>query len=210
MRRAGGLVMIAFGVAQLALIIALIQPVDWGWQVLGVLGTVYGLGLFAAILVVIAPADVQRKGLIRIATLIAAAAVLAAAASWASLAGGPLLFEADEAPRILIIIAADACLLAWAALLSFDPRPPNAPAIGVIAAFLILRTVVEWFYFLPILVPTGPTVEQPAGSSSGGTVLLFGAVVLGGYIVIAVWDLVLGVWLIKARLARAEGAPAPP
>jgi hypothetical protein len=206
--RVVGLLLIVLGVAQLALIVALVQPIDWGWQVLGILGTTFGLGLFAAIAVVFATCHVQRTGLIGLVTFIAALAVLAAAASWASLFGGPLLFDADQAPRIWTIIVADGCFTVWAIVLAFDPAPPNAPGIPVLAGLLAIRTVVEWFFFLPILLPTSPPVEQPAGNSAGGTILLFAAVMLGGYVWIGLWDLALGRWLISGGLGRPV-TPSP-
>jgi hypothetical protein len=203
-----GVLLLALGVAQLALVVALVQPIDWGWQILGILGTTFGLGQFLALAIVFATCDARRKLLVEVVTLIAAMAVLAAAASWASLYGGALLFEADQAPRIWTIILADGGFAVWAIVLALDPSPPNAPGIPALAGLLAIRTVVEWFYFLPILLPTSPPVDQPAGNSGGGTILLFGAVMLGGYVVIGLWDLALGRWLISGDFGRPV-TPSP-
>jgi len=203
---AAGLVMVAFGVAQLALLVALVQPIDWGWQVVGALGTVYSLGLFAAILVVVAVSEVRRTMLIGIVTLVAAVATLAASVAWASLEGGAFVLGAEEAARIWAIIAADSCFAVWAVTISVGPRPPRTPALPIVGVLIGIRAVLAGLYFVPILMPAS-AADQPSGSTSGAAVLLLAVAVLGGYILVGVWDLVLGGWLIKAG-RQPEGVSA--
>jgi hypothetical protein len=203
---AAGLVMVALGVAQLALLVALVQPIDWGWQVVGALGTVYSLGLFAAVLVGVATSDVRPKMLIGVVTLVAAVAILAAAGAWASLEGRPFLLEAGEAGRIWTIIAADACFAVFAIGVSVGPRPPRVPALPIVGVLIGLRAFAAGLYFLPLLQPA-VAADQPSGDTSGAAVLLLAVAVLGGYILIGVWDLVLGGWLIRAG-RQPEGVSA--
>ena len=198
MKRLPGIVLIVLGAAQLFLLVAVVQPIDWGWQIVGILGTTYWIGLFVAVGVVVATIAIKHEALLGIATLIAALAALAGAASWASLGGGPLLLGPSEALRIWTILVADGCLAAWAILVALDGGARSASGIALIAGLLAVRTVLEWLYFVPILVPANPPVEQLTGDTSGAGVLLFGAVFLGGYILVAVWELVLGRSVLRA------------
>ena len=196
------------GLAQFVLILAMLQPVDWGWQVLGILGTTSGTALFISVCAVSAMSKVRRTRLVNVVSLIAAVTVLGSAIGWASLGGGPLLFDGAHAPWIWVIIVGDAWFTGWALVLAFDGQPVRAPGIGVLAAFLTLRTAVEWFFFLPILMPTTVPAEPTGPDSTGGTVLLFAAVMLGGYILIAGWTLALGRQLVARSPRQSEAPPS--
>ena len=191
----GGLLVI-LALVQLGLLVALTRPIDWGWQVLGALGTVYGLAQVVAIGAVIAVVPVRHEGRVGVATFVAVSAALVGAFCWASLQGGPLLLEQDEVPRILLLIAADGFFAIWLIVLARDSGRCVAPRIDVLAALVGCRVLLELTGLCLWLFPSDSS-PRPSGSSSGAAFLLPGLLVLSAYLLMPCWEIAVARWLVR-------------
>lgn len=188
-----GALLIVLGAVQLALVGAIFLPVDWGWPILGALGVVYGVALFVVIGAIVAVGNVKHARWMGIATLIAALATLVGALAWGSLFGGALLIDSSEAPRIWTLVVTDAVFAAWLILMALDSAAPKAPGLALLALLLAFRAALEVVFFLPLLGPNATSpLDQQAGDNSGAAALILGVIVLGGTLVVAAWEIVLG------------------
>jgi hypothetical protein len=111
---------------------------------------------------------------------------------WASLLGGT--FYTTDLARILIVIAGD-CLFAVAVAASARLAAAKValPALTFVATFMSVRAIVE-------VVAVGLVLAQ-SSDGPGQNVLVLGVAVsvLIGWLVLAVWEVVVGAWLIGNR-----------
>ena len=86
--------------------------------------------------------------------------------------------------------------------MAIDGAAPKAPGLALLAVLLALRAALEVVFFLPLLGPNATSpLDQEAGTSSGALALFLGLMVLGGTVVVAAWEIVLG-----SRLRRPGAA----
>ncbi len=194
MRRPGtaAFLLAAIGAAQLALLmLALVRVLDPGWPVFDTIGTVSGLGM-AGIAGSVSARQTGSHPATDALTRLAAGAGLVSAGVWSSLLGGG--FFTNDYLRILLLAGADVLFALWtvvAAIAFRDARIPGLPAAAALLVIWVALQVVS----LPLLF------TPVAGAGTVGLTAAFTAAlaVCFGWVVLAVWEIWLGVRLRAAR-----------
>jgi hypothetical protein len=184
-RRFGRLALLGIGGAQLGLIgLALGRLLDPGPMTFDVVGILSGLGV-VAVAVSIARAS---HGQLRRAELTAGiAAGLVCAGVWLSL-GGATLYT-NDAVRGVLLVCADIVFAGALVARTLIQRPSDVLGLGVLACVLVLRALAETL-LLPGLV--APPTATPGGHSSGIEGIVIAGLVVGGWLLLAAWEVALG------------------
>ena len=187
--------MATVGVGQLALVVAAFSRViDPGWPAFGSMGSLAGAGMAVVGLVHLRFHQAAGKPWVRVLGLMAVLAGLGYTAAWLTLDGG--VFRTNDAPRVVALTTADlafaaSCLLAAAATW-------RSRMVGLVGAPIILaiRGAIELRYLAGVLDPPPP--NNP-GTSSGLEGIFIGVLVVGGWVILALWQLAIAGWLLRLR-----------
>jgi hypothetical protein len=110
---------------------------------------------------------------------------------WLSLFGGT--FYTDDVFRVGLAVACDVLFAIW--LIAAARRAGSAtPLAGIywVAMLLSVRAIGELLLFVPLLMPSS------GGLGPNVAVIVVAGLVLVGWIVLAVWEIGLGIWLTRA------------
>ncbi|MGH2467522.1 MAG: hypothetical protein ACRDGL_07320 [Candidatus Limnocylindrales bacterium] len=150
----------------------------------------------------------------RSAAFIVVAAVLALATiAWLSWLGQPLIVDSDQGLRLLAIVAGDLAFGVWLIVGRLLPRGPRPPAMAAMAVALTILAALEALSLLPSLPVSPPPGAGAEPGSLGGPIVLAGVALLG-FILLAVWQVVISRWLatLAASPVSSPGlldSPAP-
>jgi hypothetical protein len=189
-RRVDGaaLLLAAIGGTQLALLIlALARVLDPGWLVFDTIGTLSGLGM-AGIAGLVRARQTGAHPATGALSLLAAVAGLVSAGVWASLLGGG--FYTDDHLRILLHAGADVLFALWTVVAAIALRSSRIPGLRAATALLVIWAAAE-VRSLPLFF----TPAAGAGAVGMTAALLAALAVCFGWIVLAIWEIWLGVRL---------------
>ena len=186
---------LVIGVAQAILVaLALSRILDPGWTTFGPVGVLAGLGMAALALVALLDLRWRSHGHRRVAWL-GVVAGLSIGATWASLLGGT--FYTNDLVRIAIVVASDcAFAIALVGATRWTDERTALPGIGIVATFMSARAVIEILLICLVLTQEG------RGSGPNIPVVALAISVLVGWVVLAVWEVVVGAQLLRARSRR--------
>ncbi len=183
---------------------ALARLIDTAWGTTGILGTLYGIGIGAAVALVFLTLPARHRLLFAIASLITVGTALGGALDWASLGGQGMLFDQDHAGRIWLLIVGDLMFAGWLLIARRETREAHVGWFGSMFVFIGARAALEAVYFVPLLLPP-PVINGPqvGGFSSGGVMsaVAIGFLVVAGYLGVPLWEFALG-----RRLRRPDAS----
>lgn len=193
---------LALGVAQAVLIaLTVVRILDPGWVTVDALGSIVGLGMASAALAwtMCVPSRDGRTG-----TSLGVLGILAGLiyfGVWLSLFGGT--FYTDDALRSGLAVGCDVLFAIWL-IAAVRMTGADAPRAGVyeVMTLLSLRAVGELLLYLLLLAPSS------GGLGPNLLVILVAGLVLVGWIVLAAWEISLGVQLIRAGRGARGGVQA--
>lgn len=208
--RGAALVVVALGLAELAIIVAGLAGLPVSDTLGEALGTVHALGGLVVVLVLMklaAPAAGRSYAAI---SVVAAAVLIIATLAWLTWLGQPLIVDSDQGLRLLAIVAGDLAFGVWlivGRLLPRGPRPPAMATMGVVLTFVAVLEALS----LPPLVPVSPPPGGAEPGSLGGPIVM-ALLGLVGFILLAVWQLVVARWLatLTAAPVSSPGLPVSP
>lgn len=148
--------------------------------------------------------DSGGKPWLRALGLIAVLAGLAYAAAWLTLLGG--VFRTNDAPRIAAIAVADLTFALWCLVLASAMRRHRMVGIASVGIVLAVRGAIELRYLAGVLDPPPP---RNPGTNSGLEGIFLGALVIGGWVILAFWEIVIARWLIRLREQSSGRGHAP-
>lgn len=174
------------------------RVLDPGWPAFGAGGTVNGLAMAGIAAVSLRGFRVGRGSRVLSGTAAAAvAAGLASAGVWLTLGGGT--FRLDDAARGALLVVADAVFVAWCVARAMAGVAATRASAATPVLVLGLRLAAELALLRGIAFPGPPA---PPGTTSGLYGIALGAVVIGGWIAIALWA--VGEGLRSVRLSSGE------
>ncbi len=162
-----------------------------------VMGAVSAIGALAVLLVVGRWDGVPGPPALRAASGIVALVLLGAVVTWLTWLGqpawdSPVGVNPDQS-RLIAVVVADLCFAGWlvvARLASPAPRPP----VMALAAIVLLAVAVGQVGSVNAWMNPAP-MAGPAGGASGPLLALDGLLLLG-FLLLALWQVVLAVWLL--------------
>lgn len=169
--------------------------IDPGPLTFSIVGVLVGLGMAIASAAYSRFAVPTQRSRVRIFGIVGVVAGWMYAATWASL-GGRTFFLAD-APRIAALVVADIAFVVWILVTATAVGRKRPAALLSAGLLLALRAGLELQYLGSVLYPPPPTPPQRF------TGLLVGLLVLAGWVVLALWEIGLGRWLLR-RVAPAS------
>jgi len=193
---------LVIGLAQGVLVaLAFLRILDPGWTTFGLVGVLAGLGMAA--LGLIALGLPWRRHVLRRVAWLAVVAGLAVAGIWASLFGGT--FYTSDLLRIAVVVASDCSFaIALGGATRLTDEHSALPGLSAVATVISVRALTEAALVSWILIQTdsGPGLNVP--------VLMLALSVLGGWVVLAIYEVVVGAQLLRARRPNGATLPAPP
>lgn len=183
------------GVGQPALIaLAFGRVIDPGWPAFGAISTLVGIGMALFCGSVAATHRSRHQATFDAISLASVVASLVAAGAWLSLFGGT--FFTNDVPRLTCLVVADLAFAVWMIVAAFDLHHPRMPAWGAVASFLAIRAVLEVPIWTSLVWPT-PYVGGGGGGSSGIWGVYLAGLIVSGYILYALWEIRLAMWLAR-------------
>jgi hypothetical protein len=191
-------VVFVLGAAQpAALVLAFSRMVDPGAVTFDAIGSISGLGMAAAALAMAMYLPPRRPRALATFGTLGVVAGLVSAGVWLSLVGGT--FFTNDTPRIAVLIGCDVAFAIWLIAGSvLSGAGETASGFTVVALMLSLRAIAEIGFVRPLLMPDP---GQIGSRGSGAEELLLAGALLFGYIVLAAWEISVGLWLWHADLA---------
>jgi hypothetical protein len=191
-RRIGAITLLVALAQTVLVVLALGRIVDPGSTTFEVIGILVGLGMATGAFATAfgSPSrNLERSWRIGVLGIVAG---LGYGAVWLSLIGGGIRY--DDLPRVAVLITCDVLFTVWlVAAARLASTNGLRAGIGWVALFMTLRAIGELVLCIPLLAPSaGPYV-----------VLLVAVVVLVGWIVLALWEIALGIWLLRTSRRRA-------
>jgi len=195
-----GTTVLVIGVAQTVLVgLALTRILDPGWTTFGLVGVLSGLGMAAIGVVAVRSVSWRRRGFSSFGWLAVIAGTVNAVA-WGSLLGGT--FFTIDLVRIAAVVAADAAFAVSLAVLRAGLDHEALLGLTAVATLVSARTIAEVLLAVLVFLQSGER------SGSGVVVILLAVVVLFGWVVLAVWEVAVGTWLVRRDRLAAPSAPS--
>lgn len=200
-RRIGALTLLV-ALAQILLVaLALGRVLDPGSMTFEMIGILAGLGMATGALATGFGLPSRNPEMYRRIGVLGIVAGLGYGGVWLSMIGGEIYY--NDLPRVAILVICDVLFTVWlvAAARVASPEGPSA-GIGLVALLMSLRAIGELVLCVPLLTPAaGP------GPNYGAAYIAI--LVLVGWIVLALWEAALGVWLLRTRSVLARSALLP-
>jgi hypothetical protein len=200
-RRVGAITLLV-ALAQISLVALTVERVlDPGATTFEVIGILVGLGMATGACATAFgtpsrnPLKSRRFGVLGIV------AGLGYCAVWLSMIGGGIRY--DDLPRLALLVSCDVLFTVWlVAAARLASSNGLRAGIGWVAVLMTMRAIGELVLCIPVLMPS-------AGPGPNYAVVFIAVLVLFGWIVLALWEMALGIWLLRTRRARARGSFLP-
>jgi hypothetical protein len=197
-----GAVTLLVALAQILLVaLALGRVLDPGATTFEVIGILVGLGMATGALATGLGTPSREPRRSRRIGVLGIVAGLGYGAVWLSLIGGGIRY--DDLPRVAVLITCDVLFTFWlVAAARLASSNGLRAGIGWVAVLMTMRAIGELVLCIPVLMPS-------AGPGPNYAVAFIAVLVLFGWIVLALWEMALGTWLLRTRRARARGSFLP-
>ena len=181
--------------------LALGRVVDPGETTFEVIGILVGLGMATGALATVRTTPSRQPPRSSRIGVLGVVAGLGYGAVWLSLLGGEMHY--DDLPRVALLTICDVLFTVWLVAAARLASPNGLRAgIGWVALLMTILAVGELVLCIPLLAPS-------AGSGPNYAVVFFAVLVLVGWIVLALWEVSLGIWLLRTSRTPATRALLP-
>ena len=200
-RRLGAITLLV-AVAQISLVaLALGRVLDPGSMTFEVVGILAGLGMATGASATVFGLPSRNAELSRRIGALGIVAGLGYGAVWLSLLGGEISF--NDLPRLAIFIACDLLFTVWL-VRAARAASPDGPRSGfsLVAVLMSLHAIGELLLCVPLVAPA----EGPGPNYGAAYIAIL---VLVEWVVLALWELSLGLWLLRTRSVLARRALLP-